>query len=223
MNDTDRLTHQMLVRSRETFAQSVGDFSATGAAHQLFVDLQATINEVEQKSAAYGSGRSDAKYGTQTISATREALLGDLVAIREASKVMNFEDKFPYPPRENDGQLLQLADVYATNSTPLKTQLIAHELPEDFLEDLTEAKENFQAAIASRLNAVGDHIAAREELDDALTRGVEIVRKLTSLIKVRYASNPGKLAEWIAASHIQRPPRRSKPTEPPAPSPPPTP
>jgi hypothetical protein len=211
----------MLVRSRETFAQLVNDFSTGGAARQLFADLQATTTEVEQKGSAYGTGRSDAKHGTQTISATREALLMDLVSIREAAKVMNVEDKFPYPRLDNDEQLLQMADVYVTNATPLKTEFIAHELPEDFLEDLAEGKETFQAAMANRLNAVGDHIAAREELDDALAHGVEIVRKLTSLVKVRYANNPGKLAEWMAASHIQRPPRRAKAEEPPAPSPPP--
>jgi hypothetical protein len=219
MNDTDRLTHQMLVRSRETFAQSISDFSADGVAHQLFADLQAVTNRVEQKAAAYGAGRSDAKQGTQTSSATREALLADLFAIREAGKVMDIEDRFPYPSRNNDEQLLQMADVFATNALPLRSDFIDHELASDFLEDLAADKAAFQAAIAGRLNAIGDHIAAREELDDALARGVEIVRKLTSLIKVRYANNPGKLAEWLAASHIQRPPRRAKTTEPPTPPP----
>jgi len=198
----------------------VSDFSAGGAARQLFAGLQATVTEVEQKGAAYGTGRSDAKHGTQTISATREVLLVNLVSIREAAKVMNVEDKFPYPRVENDKQILQMADVYATNALPLKTQFIAHELPADFLEDLAEDKAAFQAAIANRLNAVGDHIAAREELDDALADGVASVRRLTSLMKVKYANNPGKLAEWMAASHIERPPRRARPAEPPTTSPP---
>jgi len=60
MNDTDGRTHQMLVRSREAFAQCVNDFSEAGAARQLFTDLQAAIIEVEQKAAAHGAGRSDA-------------------------------------------------------------------------------------------------------------------------------------------------------------------
>ena len=68
--------------------------------------------------------------------------------------------------------------------------------------------------MAERQNAVGDHIAARRELDDALARAVEIVRKLTSLMKVRYANNPGKLAEWAAATHIERAPRRTRGTTP---------
>jgi len=82
------------------------------------------------------------------------------------------------------------------------------------MEDLAADKAAFQSAMAERQNAVGDHIAARRELDDALARGVEIVRKLTSLMKVKYVNNPGKLAEWAAATHIERAPRRSKPKSP---------
>lgn len=225
MNDTDGRTHQMLVRSREAFSQSINDFSQGGAARQLFTELQAVIIEVEQKAAAHGAGRSEAKQGTQTLNETREALLADLVAIREAAKVMGVEETFPYPPRNNDEQLLQMAGVYATNALPLKTQLIDHELPADFLEDLAADKAAFQSTSAERGNAVGDHIAARQELDDALGRGVEIVRKLTGLMKVKYANHPGKLAEWNAATHIERAPKRSKTTTPDAAGtpPPPTP
>src|SRR5204862_7286939 len=105
---------------------------------------------------------------------------------------------------------LQLIDIYATNALPMKAQFIAHELPADFLEDMAADKAAFQAASADRMNAVGDHIAAREELSDALGRGLEKVRNLTSLVKVKYADNPGKLAEWMAASHIERPAKRKK-------------
>jgi len=128
----------------------------------------------------------------------------------EAEKVLGVEDKFPDPPRGNDEQLLQMAGVYATNALPLKAELIAHELPADFLEDLAADKAAFQSAFAERGNAVGDRIAARQELDDAFAHAVEIVRKLTSLMKVRYANNPGKLAEWAAATHIERAPRRAR-------------
>jgi hypothetical protein len=218
MNDNYRLTIQTLVRSRETFAQNVNDFSAGGAALQLYAELQTTITDIEERANAFGAGRTGAQQGAQTINDAREELLAAMFAIREASKVMEVEDKFPYPPRRNDEELLQLAGVYATNALPLKAQFITHELPSSFLEDLAADKAAFQAAKSERLNAVGDHIAAREELDDALARGVEILRKLTSLMKVRYANNPGKLAEWLAASHIPRPSRRAKAPDAPPPS-----
>ena len=61
MNDNDGLTHQMLVRSREAFAQSVNDFSEGGAARQTFARLQTRIPKVEQLAAAFGVGRSGAQ------------------------------------------------------------------------------------------------------------------------------------------------------------------
>lgn len=214
MNDRDGRTHQMFVRSREAFAQNVNDFSQAGAARQLFAELQTVIIAVEEQAAAFGSGRSEARQGTETLNEAREDLLADLFPIREAAKVMGLEQRFPYPPRTNDEELLQLAGIYATNALPLKAHLIAHELPPDFLEDLAADKAAFQSTSAERGNAVGDHISARQELDDALGRGVEVVRKLTSLMKVKYANNAGKLAEWTAATHVERAPKRAR-TKPP--------
>ena len=210
MNDQDASIHRTLVRSRETFTQWVNDFAEGGAGRRLYAGLQADITEIERLAAAFGTGRSQAKQGTQTLGDAREAVLAGLFAIREASKPIGVEDKFPYPPRNNDEQLLQMIDVYATNALPLKPELIAHELPATFLEDLADDKAAFQAAMTDRSNSVGDHISARQELDEALARGVQRLRDLTSVVKVKYADDPGKLAEWMAASHIERPSRRAK-------------
>jgi hypothetical protein len=83
-----------------------------------------------------------------------------------------------------------LAGVYATK-LPLNAQLIAHELPADFLEDLTADKAAFQSTSAERAHTIGDHIA----------------------------NNPGKLTEWTAATHIERAPRHKTKTPPSAGSP----
>ena len=86
MEDNTRLTIQMLVRSQETFAQNKNDFSAGGAALQLYAELQATITDIEEKANAFGAGRTGAQQGAQTINDTREELLAGMFAIREASK-----------------------------------------------------------------------------------------------------------------------------------------
>lgn len=41
-----------------------------------------------------------------------------------------------------------MAGIYATNALPLKADLIAHELPADFLDDLAADKAAFQSAMA---------------------------------------------------------------------------
>ena len=52
-------------------------------------------------------------------------------------------------------------------------------------------------------------------IDDAVDRGVGVVRKLGAIIKNKYGDNPAVLAEWTSVSHTERgPKRRSTPTAP---------
>lgn len=210
MKDDDSRTHQMLVRSREFFAQQIEDFSETGAARQLFNELKVYISTIEQQAAAHATGIAQARQGTRTRGEMRQALQDDIDAIYRVARTMGLESQFPRPALNNDEALIQSADAYAVNALPLKAQFIAHELPADFLEDLAADKAAFRDSIADQGNAVGDHVSARAELDDALEQGVIRVRKLDGIMKVKYADSPGKLAEWLSASHIERAPRRTK-------------
>ena len=216
MNDEDARVHQMLIRSREFMAQSINDFAQGGVARTKFANLQTGITNFEQKSVAHGAGMSDARQGTTSVSAARDALEDRLDLMRGLAKVMGLADKFPRPQKGNDESLLQTADIYATNAATMTAEFIAHEMPPDFLAQLAADKAELQTALAERANAVGDHISAREELDNARDYCVTQVRDLTPLIKVRYANNPGKLAEWAAASHIERPAKKAKAAEAPA-------
>ncbi len=76
-----------------------------------------------------------------------------------------------------------------------------------------------ETAISSQSGGVVDHVSAGAAIDDAIDRGVGIVRKLGAIIKNRYGDNPAVLAEWTSVSHTERSPkRRSAPTPPPPPA-----
>lgn len=217
MNDQDNRTHQMAIRVHELTTQSINDFAAGSAGRQYYAELQTAITDFEQKAAAHGSGLSEAKQGTRTRGQRRELLEQLLNMIRAVAKALGIEDKFPRSAKDNDDQLLQTADIYAAHALPHKAEFIAHELPADFLEDLAAARAAFQAGISEQANAVGDHISAREELDHSRNNLVAKVRKLGTVYQVLYANNPGKLAEWTAASHVGGPRRKAKTPEPPTP------
>ena len=134
---------------------------------------------------------------------------------------MGLEGQFKRPPNATEEALLNTAHSYATNAGPLKAQFIAHEMPADFIEDLNEDIAELETASDSRADAVGDHVSASAGLDDAIDRCLEIIRKLDPIMKNKYADDPGTLAEWISASHVERAPRRKKPeggSTPPTPS-----
>jgi hypothetical protein len=208
MNDIDIRRHRTFIRSREFTAQSIDDFVEGGAVRAKYAQLQRGITNFEQKAAAHGAAMSDAHQGTSSISEARDDLEDRLRLMRGVAKVFGLV--LPRVPQGNDQELLQMADIYLAKATPLKAEFIAHQMPADFLERLAEEKAALQSALVERANAVGDHISAREDLDHAGDEVMAIIRDLAPMMKVTYANNPGKLAEWTAASHLERPARKSK-------------
>ena len=72
-------------------------------------------------------------------------------------------------------------------------------------------------AIADQSGGVGHHVTAEVGIDEAIARGVEIVRRLDAIVRTKYANNPMVLAEWTRAKHVERGPRRQRPANPPPP------
>jgi len=210
MDDNQNRTYQRAVRVREFNAQRLVDFSETGVARQFFNDLIAAIADAKRLGEAQTTGIGQARQGTLSRRDARAAVQRAVDAIFRIARAMGLEAQFQRPANGTDEALLNTARSYATNALPLKAQFIAHEMPADFIDDLNEDIAEFEAAIANQGNAVGDHVSASAELEDALDRCDDAVRKEDPIMKNKYADDPGSLAEWISASHIERAPRRKK-------------
>ena len=216
MNDRQNRRHLMFIRVREFMAQHIGDFSPLGMARKLFDQLKARIGDLDGHATAQASGLGEAHQQTQTRGDARLALRQGLEAINRAARIMGLGERFPLPPQENDRKLIQSARAFAQDALPLKAEFIAHEMPEDFIEDLTERIGDLETSIAEQGSAVDDHISAAVAIDDTIDDGFEIVRQLDGLVRNKYADNPAVLAEWIAASHTERAPKRTQPPATPA-------
>jgi hypothetical protein len=226
MDDNENRRRQMFVRVRDFGATHANDFAANSLGTGLFTTLSTLVTELDGHASSEASGVGSARQGTSTRTQARGALRDDLEAINRtaramASDVPGIDDKFRVPRNNNDQFLLNAARAFATDATPLSAQFIAHELPADFLADLNADIAALEAAISNQSSGVGDHVAASAGIDDAIDRGVEVVRKLDAIVKNKYANNSAVLAEWTSASHTERAPRRSAPApQPPSPTPP---
>jgi hypothetical protein len=209
MDDNQNRRHQMFVRVREFIQQRIEDFSETGVVRQLFTELKVTITGIEQLASAQVTGIGQARQGTESRGETRAKLRDDIDAIYGVARTMGVESQFQRPTANNDEALLHAARSFATNALPLKAQFIAHEMPEDFLDELNADINALAAAIVDQGNAVGDHVAASAEIDEVIDRGLEIVRKLDPIMKNKYASSASARAEWTSASHTERAPKRA--------------
>jgi hypothetical protein len=218
MDDSQNRTVQTAVRVRGFDAQHIADFSEGGVARQLFSELIEGIATAQSLAAAQLAGIGDAHQSARSRNEARLALRQAIDAIFRIARIMGLESQFQKLAGHSDEDLINTATSYATHALPLKAQFIAHEMPADFIDDLNDDVATLRASIATQGDAVGDHVEATATLDATVDGLVENIRKQDGFMKNKYANNPGVLAEWISASHIERAPRRkSKATEPPPP------
>ncbi len=219
MNDNENRRHQMFVRVHDFGIAHSGDFAATSLGKQLFTNLAGVVNELESKGASEVTGGGMARQGTTTRKQARAELREDLEAINRTARAMadtnpGLDDKFRVPRDNNDQQLLNAARAFAIDALPLKQQFIDHELPANFLEDLNADIDAMESAMSDQSSGVGHRVAAAAAIDDAIDRGVDLVRKLDAIVRNKYSNNPATLAEWTTASHTERAPKRRGPVTP---------
>lgn len=214
MNDNENRRHQMFVRVDDFGQGHASDFAPASLARQHFTDLGTVIGELDAHAAAETSGRGEARQATESRAQARAELRENLEAINRTARAMaaevpGIDDKFRLPRGNNDQQLLHAARAFREDAQPLEAQFIAHEMPADFLADLQADINALANAISQQGSGVGSHVAAGAAIDDTISRGNELVRKLDAIMRNKYANNPAVLAQWTSASHTERAPRRA--------------
>jgi len=203
VNDSENRKHQTFVRAHGFGEAHANDFAANSLGKQLFTTLGTIITELDGYAASEAAGIGLARQGTTTRRQAREALREDLEAINRTARAMaadvpGIDRLFRVPRNNNDQHLLSAGRAAAIDAAPLSAQFIAHELPADFLADLNANIAALEAAINNQSSGLGDHVAARAAIDDAIDRGFEVMRKLDAIVKNKYANNASVLAEWTS-------------------------
>jgi hypothetical protein len=81
--------------------------------------------------------------------------------------------------------------------------------------NLLTFRDNFTADRNAWESAAEEHAGAVGALDALFREMMALSRKRSALVKLKYRNNPGKLAAWTVASHLERPPKRNKDNQPP--------
>ncbi len=104
---------------------------------------------------------------------------------------------------------MALARAFLTESLAYNADFIAYGLNANFRLALDEEANAFEASFAAAATAKAEQVAA------TIREGMIDVRVLDPVVRNKYADNPGKLAAWVSASHVQAVP--STPENPPPP------
>lgn len=104
------------------------------------------------------------------------------------------------------------ARAFHTESLVYDADFIAYGLPATFRADLSSLADAFEASFSNTASANAEHVAATADTSAKVREGMVIVRILDGIVKNKYANDPGKLAAWISASHVEKAPKKKEPT-----------
>ena len=208
MNDWERRVYVMVLRVLSFLLANVADF-----AHIPLVGQTVTIFQTEKETL----GALGADKATKTVDAKDKTIFrGDArQALRDA---MNFISDFWRPMAKNHGGatnkfhftygsdqlLIDDAGRFITEATPLKDDFTGRGMPDDFIDDLTAKRDAFIASIAEAQSAKGARIGTNAGFAEPLRRCREAVEDIDPIVKLVYRDNASKLAEWLAASRIEK-------------------
>jgi hypothetical protein len=223
MDTLDTKRQEMFVRVHEYGSQYAAAFPAGSYGAGIITKLGEVIEGLKSLALDQSKGRSSVRESSASKAAARDELVRRMEAVTRTARVMAFtvpglEDKFRLARGVGDQPLLLLARTFADDAEPLKAEFTKRGLASDFVEELREAADNFDAAINRKSQGRGKHVAATAGIDDLVERGIHVVRELDALVRNTFAADPSALAAWESASHVERPARKSS-RKPAAPTP----
>lgn len=153
--------------------------------------------------------------GTATKAEFYDDLYDDLRDINRTAKAMadeilEVDEKFRMPRSPSYKSLLISARAFLKDATPLQTAFVEYGMDVDFLNDLAADIEAFDNAEDDQQDGEAGKTGATSSIEEAVRVGMTALRKLRTMMLNRYKSDPAKLAEWLTACHVERPPRKEK-------------
>ena len=144
----------------------------------------------------------------------RDALLVQLRTICLAAKaignaaVPGITTMFQMPEPRTDQNLIAKATAMFNETLPLNAQFMAVGLANDFRTVLSDSRDAFQARTGQADSATEGHGDAVGSIADLFRQTMELSRQRSALVRIKYMANPGKLAAWAIASHLDKAPKK---------------
>lgn len=205
----------MLVRVKQFGIDNAGDFS--GIATTKFNLVGTLVDDTESQAAAQQSGFSEAAQQFEVKDTARENLRDLMSDTARTARSMEYEfdgiaDKFRFQRNMNDADLLARARAFIIEAAPYNANFKDYGLSNDLVAELTPLADAFEASFSTTASATAEHVAATAETSSKIREGMVAVRVLDGIVQNKYSSDPGKLAAWLSAKHVEKAPKKQTPT-----------
>jgi len=216
MQDTERRRLDALKRCVQFYLDNIADL-AIGVMKTKFQALIALVEVIDGHAAAAVANKSEGSGSTTQKGTVRENLREKCSAISQTAKGMEpdftgISAIFRFTRNLNDADLLAKAQAFALSAIPYEANFIDYLLPATFLAELNAEIAAFETAIGAQTTNTDERVESNAALASGIGEAMQIKRSLRPLVRNFYNGNPGKIAAWESASHVEK-----APVTPPAP------
>lgn len=219
MHDAHRRRMDKFDREDVFMTENAADFPAGSPGAVVTGQIKANTAQILTADAEQTSGFDDKNQALAVKGDDRDVLIDNLESIVLAAKGIGDEipgiaEKYRMPEARSDQNLIAKANSFYADSEADEAKFIEFGLEEDFRAELKTAREEFETSADAADAALEEHSEATGTLDTLFRETMILSRKREAIVKIKYRNNPGKLAAWTVASHLERPPKKAKKNEP---------
>jgi hypothetical protein len=219
MDDLERVISECLQRIHIYGLENAAVIAINAKAVAAFAAIADYIAELDETGALRTSAGITKLTQTGFRRMKRTELKGFLLkmvntARDEAANNPNFVNKFrlSYENR-SDAFLIETARAFYADSAAVQQIFEDYGYDGNFRATLLALINEFEEAINEQSSAFIARVGANATIDDIIDHALSGRRTLLIVVPNLFYNNPGKLAEWAAASHIEKLPK-SKPKNP---------
>lgn len=194
----------------KAFGEKYGaQFDPVSRGQKQFTLMNAVIEKMVEHGVKKLTGKTGFHGATGSKDLAAQALRESLrkirktsVSIAEEEDMPDFDDKFVMPRSASYEVLLTRARTVYKEAALHAALFIEFELAANFLETLDKNIKRLEKAGTDQDAGLSEQVGATAELVAAAVEGMKIRKQLLTLVRNKFETNVGVLAEWETANHI---------------------
>lgn len=214
MNDKNRRTSELATRMKGFFVGLETGFPANSVAGQRIATLAELVLKIDEFGSRQAQERGAAKAATDRKNSSEEEIKRRMKEMRNTAVSVEavqpgISQNFNLPASKSEESWLEAARAYVAAGTTFRPLFLGRGMPENFLDGLSGAVENFESAVDDYNTHARNASAATAMLEDACAQVLTIRRELDPVVRNKYRNDPDELAQREAASHPEKPASRA--------------
>lgn len=179
----------------------------------------AAVNEIEVLAGEIEAAVGEGLGATDVKSSERLDLLDIMERVRAAARAAEPDqpgtrDRYRFTNNLSHQALLAAGRSFAEGGVTDSALITSYGAPANWPAAVTTACDAFEAAFGQQDSAVSTRIGKNAEINDKLTQMIALKATISHMVPNFCSGNPGAIASWTSAAHVELPPKKKPQVEP---------